>query len=296
MTERKDAPVPLLYSGKVRELYELADDLILLVASDRISAFDFILPTTVPDKGRVLTRLSAFWFRELAGIMPNHVVEEDFRKFPEAARNRPEMFEGRSLVVRKVKKYPVEAVVRGYLAGSGWAEYRESRSVCGVKLPPGLKLSDRLPEPIFTPATKAETGEHDENIDFARCAGIIGEEAAGEIRSRSLELYREASSRAREKGIIIADTKFEFGVDPDGRLILIDEIFTPDSSRFWEAETYRPGQEQDSLDKQFVRNYLIGIAWNRQPPAPALPGEVVEKTRRKYHQVYEMLTGQALDR
>lgn len=293
MTQASDFSRPL-YSGKVRDLYRVDPDTLLLVASDRVSAFDFVLPTLIPDKGRVLNQLSAFWFRKLGRVMPNHLISSNFDDFPPPLQPFRERFAGRSALVRRTDKIMIEAVVRGYLAGSAWGEYRQGGAVCGVPLPPGLRRADRLPEPIFTPATKAEAGAHDENISFERCAEIIGAETAALLREKSLELYQAASGYARERGIIIADTKFEFGFDSSGALILIDEIFTPDSSRFWEEAGYRPGEEQDSLDKQFVRNHLIETGWNRQPPAPPLPAEVVSRTREKYLQVYRILTGREL--
>jgi len=283
-------PLTLLYSGKVRDLYRLPDKKILMVASDRISAFDYILPTPVPDKGKILTRLSVFWFRRLEGIIPNHILVSDFTRFPATLQPFGEYLAGRSLIVKEVKKIRVEAVVRGYLAGSGWEEYRTGGTVCGIPLPAGLKKASRLPKPLFTPATKEEAGSHDRNITFAECEEIVGPETAGRLKEKSLALYQAAAEYARRKGIIIADTKFEFGFDDRGEIILIDEIFTPDSSRFWEKETWRPGREPDSLDKQYVRNYLLGIKWDKNPPAPELPAEVVANTQEKYWQIYKILT------
>jgi phosphoribosylaminoimidazole-succinocarboxamide synthase len=284
-------PLAPLYSGKVRDLYRLSDNQILMVASDRISAFDYILATPVPDKGKILTQLSVFWFRRLEGIIPNHLLVSNFEKFPANLQPFREFLDGRSLIVKEVKKIKIEAVVRGYLAGSGWEEYRTKGTVCGTPLPAGLKMASQLPEPLFTPATKEEVGAHDRNVTFAECEQIAGPETAKQLKEKSIALYRAASEYAYQKGIIIADTKFEFGFDNQGEIILIDEIFTPDSSRFWEREKYRPGQEPDSLDKQYVRNYLLGIKWDKNPPAPQLPPEVVAKTREKYWQIYRILTG-----
>lgn len=284
-------PLTPLYSGKVRDLYRLSDEEILMVASDRISAFDYILPTPVPDKGKILTRLSVFWFRKLEKIMPNHLLISDFDSFPANLQPFKEYLAGRSLIVKKVKKIKIEAVVRGYLAGSGWGEYQTKGTVCGILLPAGLKVASRLPEPLFTPATKEEVGVHDRNVTFAECEQIAGPETARQLKEKSLTLYQAAAEYALQKGVIIADTKFEFGFDERGKMILIDEIFTPDSSRFWEKETHRPGREPDSLDKQYVRNYLLGIKWNKKPPVPKLPAEVVAKTREKYRQLYEIITG-----
>lgn len=288
-------PLELLYTGKVRELYRLEPGKLLMVASDRISAFDFILPTPIPDKGRILSQLSVFWFRRLESIVGNHLLVENFRDFPAELQPFEKELAGRSLVVREVRKLRIEAVVRGYLAGSGWEEYRQSGTVCGHRLPAGLRLSDRLPEPIFTPATKEEVGEHDRNISFEECAGLVGLEAARQLQEKSLALYQAASDYALERGVIIADTKFEFGYDPAGELILIDEALTPDSSRFWENARYQPGREQESLDKQYVRNYLLEIKWPKEPPVPELPPEVVARTREKYLQLYRIITGRDLD-
>jgi len=280
----------LLYSGKVRDLYRLSDKEILMVASDRISAFDYILPTPVPDKGKILTRLSVFWFHRLAGIIPNHLLLSDFDSFPANLQPFQEYLAGRSLIVKEAKKIKIEAVVRGYLAGSGWKEYQDKGTVGGIPLPAGLEMASQLPEPVFTPATKEEVGSHDRNITFAECEQIAGPETARYLKEKSIALYQAAAEYALRKGVIIADTKFEFGFDDQGEVILIDEIFTPDSSRFWEKETYRPGREPDSLDKQYVRNYLLGIKWDKNPPVPELPVEVVANTREKYRQIYEILT------
>jgi phosphoribosylaminoimidazole-succinocarboxamide synthase len=271
-------------SGKVREMYEVDDDL-LMVASDRISAYDVIMPTLIPDKGRVLTQMSLFWFDSTRDICPNHFVSEDV----------PEEVAGRAIRVRRLDMYPVECVVRGYLAGSGWKEYRESGAVCGITLPGGLQESDRLPEPIFTPATKAEIGDHDENVDFERAAEIIGDRPLmEELRRVSVELYSHAAAHAQERGIILADTKFEFGASPGAEVVLADEVFTPDSSRYWPADEYAPGRAQHSFDKQYLRDWLDEIGWDHSPPAPELPDEVVENTRAKYVEAYERITGSAL--
>jgi len=271
-------------SGKVREMYEVDDDL-LMVASDRISAHDVIMPTLIPDKGRVLTQMSLFWFDSTRDICPNHFVSEDV----------PEEVAGRAIRVRRLDMYPVECVVRGYLAGSGWKEYRESGAVCGITLPGGLQESDRLPEPIFTPATKAEIGDHDENVDFERAAEIIGDRPLmEELRRVSVELYSHAAAHAQERGIILADTKFEFGASPGAEVVLADEVFTPDSSRYWPADEYEPGRAQHSFDKQYLRDWLDEIGWDHSPPAPELPDEVVENTRAKYVEAYERITGSAL--
>ena len=271
-------------SGKVREMYEVDDDL-LMVASDRISAYDVIMPTLIPDKGRVLTQMSLFWFDSTRDICPNHFVSEDV----------PEEVAGRAIRVRRLDMYPVECVVRGYLAGSGWKEYRESGAVCGITLPGGLQESDRLPEPIFTPATKAEIGDHDENVDFERAAEIVGDRPLmEELRRISIELYSHAAAHAQERGIILADTKFEFGASPGAEVVLADEVFTPDSSRYWPADEYKPGRAQRSFDKQYLRDWLDEIGWDHSPPAPELPDEVVENTRAKYVEAYERITGSAL--
>jgi phosphoribosylaminoimidazole-succinocarboxamide synthase len=267
-------------SGKVRELYELGSDRLLLVASDRISTFDVVLPTEIPDKGRVLTGLSAFWFGRTREICPNHLL-----------RVRPD---GRSTECRRLEMLPLECVVRGYLAGSGWKDYRRTGRTSGHVLPEGLRESDRLPEPIFTPSTKATEG-HDENIDAASAATLVGEERFREVERASIALYRSASAHAAECGILIADTKFEFGIDPSGTLVLADEAFTPDSSRFWPAEEYEPGRPQPSFDKQYVRDYCEALGWDKTAPGPELPAEVVAGTRRRYVDAFERLTGAAFD-
>jgi phosphoribosylaminoimidazole-succinocarboxamide synthase len=273
-------------SGKVREIYHCGDDLIM-VASDRISAYDVILPDPIPDKGRVLTQMSIYWFEATASIVPNHLLDE---RVPREA-------EGRAIRVRQLAMYPVECVVRGYLAGSGWREYKRSGSVCGIALPTGLRESERLPEPIFTPATKAEIGDHDENIDFDSAARAVGSRALmEELRRTSIELYEHAAARALERGIILADTKFEFGASPGAEVVLGDEVLTPDSSRFWPADDYEPGRGQMSFDKQYVRDWLDDSGWDHSPPAPSLPEEVIESTSARYREAYERITERPLAR
>ena len=280
-----------LKSGKVREIFDLGEHL-LFVASDRISAFDCIMPNGIPRKGEVLTQISYFWFNQMASFQPNHLVSKAREPLPAKLQPFASQLEGRSMIVTKSQPLAIECVVRGYLAGSGWKEYRHDQTVCGIKLPPGLQESSELPEPIFTPATKAETG-HDENISFKQAAKIVGADIALQARDASLRIYKHARDYARERGIIIADTKFEFGM-LDGELILIDEVLTPDSSRFWPADQYRPGRGQPSFDKQFVRDYLETLDWDKTPPAPALPAEVVARTQAKYLEAYERLTGKPL--
>ena len=270
-------------SGKVRDVYSVGTDL-LIVATDRISAFDCILPQGIPDKGRVLTQISLFWFDLLRDVVPNHLISSKIDSFPE--------LEGRSMLVRRCRMEPIECVARGYLAGSGWKEYQKTGAVCGIALPAGLRESERLPQPIFTPATKAESG-HDENISFDTAANLIGLETAGLLRDLTLRIYNTASEYAESRGIIIADTKFEFGWNK-GELLLADEVLTPDSSRFWPRADYKPGGPQKSFDKQFVRDYLETLDWNKQPPAPSLPPGVIEKTAAKYREAYTLLTGRAL--
>ncbi|MBK9139108.1 MAG: phosphoribosylaminoimidazolesuccinocarboxamide synthase [Verrucomicrobia bacterium] len=283
--------IPKIKSGKVREIFDLGEAL-LLVATDRISAYDSVMPNGIPRKGEVLTQLSHFWFARFAGLIPNHLLAGAADPLPDRLQPYADQLARRSMIVRKAKPLAIECVVRGYLAGSGWSEYRRSQTVCGIRLPAGLVESSELPEPIFTPATKAETG-HDENISFSEAEVIVGQDLAAQARKASLELYKAARSYALERGIIIADTKFEFGLF-EGQLTLIDEVLTPDSSRFWPADDYVPGRPQASYDKQFVRDYLVGINWNKLPPAPPLPPEVVEKTTAKYLEAYERLTGQRL--
>ena len=276
-----------LRSGKVREVFDLGERL-LFIATDRISAFDVILPDPIPHKGAVLNQISAFWFKRFDEIQ-NHLVTADFEKFPKNLQPFREQLAGRSMIIKKTKPLPVECVVRGYLAGSSWKEYQQSQSVCGIKLPAGLKLASQLPEPIFTPATKAEEG-HDENIDMKRCAHIIGEELADRVKALSLEIYSRGRDHAAQRGIIVADTKFEFGT-VDGDLLLIDECLTPDSSRFWPKDQYAVGQSPPSFDKQFVRDYLETLDWDKTPPAPRFPKDVVEKTSAKYLEAFRRLTG-----
>ncbi len=283
--------IPRLKSGKVREVFDLGDRL-LFVATDRISAFDCIMPNGIPRKGEVLTQISHFWFDLTESWLPNHRLARAGDPLPEALRPHAAALEGRSMIVCKARPLAIECVVRGYLAGSGWKEYKSSRTVCGIALPAGLQESSELPEPIFTPATKAETG-HDENIPFERAREIVGADIAEQARELSLKLYAFARDHARKRGIIIADTKFEFGI-LDGKLILIDEVLTPDSSRFWPADAYQAGRGQPSYDKQFVRDYLETLSWDKTPPAPALPGDVVRRTQAKYLEAYERLTGRKL--
>ena len=282
---------PLFKRGKVREVYDLGDRL-LLVASDRISAFDFVLQGEIPGKGQVLNQLSAFWFRLTEPIIPNHLLDAEPEKSPEFAAVAPAIA-GRAMVTRKLETYPLEAIVRGYLVGSGWKSYQQSGEVCGIRLPAGLQFADPLPEPLFTPSTKAEQG-HDENISFAELANRIGTAAATDIRDRSLHLFAEAGRYARQRGILIADSKFEFGRDQDGQTVLIDEIFTPDSSRFWRESDYRPGAEPPSFDKQFVRNFLLGSSWDRKSTPPPLPDDIVAGTQSRYREIFRILTGRSL--
>lgn len=279
-------------SGKVREVYDL-DENLLLVASDRISAFDCILPNGIPQKGMVLNQISAWWFEQTEHIIPNHMITIDADEFPEELQEYKDIIAYRSMLARKTEALPVECVVRGYLIGSGWKEYRETGSVSGIELRPGYQMADKLDEPIFTPAHKAESG-HDENISFEDVEERLGKEIAEDLRNASLALYRHATEYALEKGIIIADTKFEFGLHED-KLLLIDEALTPDSSRFWPADSYKPGESPLSFDKQYVRDYLETLGWDKTPPAPVLPDEIVAKTRAKYLQAFELLTGSPLD-
>jgi phosphoribosylaminoimidazole-succinocarboxamide synthase len=282
--------LPLFHRGKVRDVYDLGDKL-LIVASDRVSAFDFVLPTIIPDKGKILHKLSMFWFDYIKDVLPNHLVTGDFSTFP-AELKKYTYLKDRSALVKKAKRVDIECIVRGYLSGSGWKSYKTDGTICGIKLPQGLVESAKLPQAIFTPTTKEEGGKHDENISFDEMSLRIGKKLAEDIRDLSIKIYTKASAYAETKGIILADTKFEFG-QVDGKIILIDEIFTPDSSRFWEKSKYVIGKSQDSLDKQFVRDYLESIKWNKQPPVPSLPKDVVEKTREKYLDAYTKLTGKS---
>lgn len=279
--------------GKVRDIYDLGQYL-LIIATDRISAFDVVLPNGIPSKGRVLNQLSAFWFKTLEGIVDHHVVTTELERFSSLPQRVGGALQGRAMIVKKAKPLPVECVVRGYLSGSGWNEYREKGAVCGIPLPPGLKESAKLEVPLFTPSTKAEIGDHDENIDFSSMARRIGQEMAEKLRTLSLRIYETASALAETRGIIIADTKFEFGLDENRRLILIDEALTPDSSRFWPKDGYAPGGPQKSFDKQFVRDYLLSIRWDKKPPVPNLPDEIIQKTSEKYREAYKRLTGKTL--
>jgi len=282
--------------GKVRDVYEIADQL-LIVTTDRISAFDYVLGSGIPDKGKVLTQLSAFWFERMGDLVPHHLLSIDPDAFPAAARAHADLLRGRAMLVRRTEPVPIECVARGYLSGSGWKEYQKTGRVCGIELPSGLKESDRLPEPIFTPATKAESG-HDENISEEEAAGLIGRPLVQLLKALTLEIYRRGVEHAATKGIIIADTKFEFGLvgagDPATDVVLIDEVLTPDSSRFWPQAQYQPGQGQPSFDKQFVRDYLEEIRWNKQPPVPSLPDDVVRRTRDKYVEAFTLLSGRDL--
>jgi phosphoribosylaminoimidazole-succinocarboxamide synthase len=278
--------------GKVRDVYDLGDTL-LIVTSDRISAFDYVLGSGIPDKGKVLTQLSAFWFERMRDIVAHHLISIDVDDFPPETRPHQDILRGRSMLVRKTTVLPVECVARGYLSGSGWKDYQRTGAVCGVSLPAGLHESDRLPSPIFTPATKAESG-HDENISEAQAAEIVGAERAAQLRELTLAIYQRGVEYAASRGIIIADTKFEFGITDDGTLILIDEVLTPDSSRFWPEDSYEPGRAQPSFDKQFVRDHLEAIGWNKQPPVPSLPADVIERTREKYIEAFRRLTGKEL--
>jgi phosphoribosylaminoimidazole-succinocarboxamide synthase len=277
--------------GKVRDVYAIGDDL-LIVATDRISAFDYVLGSGIPDKGKVLTQLSAFWFERMGDLVPHHLIAIDPEAFPPAARRHGDVLRGRTMLVRRTEPIPIECVARGYLSGSGWKEYQQNGRVCGVTLPPGLRESDRLPEPIFTPATKAESG-HDINISEAEAGDLVGRELVQRLKTLTLEIYRRGAAHAESKGIIVADTKFEFGVARK-EVVLIDEVLTPDSSRFWPHAQYEPGHGQPSFDKQFVRDYLEEIRWNKQPPVPSLPDEVIRRTRDKYVEAYRLLTDREL--
>jgi phosphoribosylaminoimidazole-succinocarboxamide synthase len=276
--------------GKVRDLYDLGN-VLLIVATDRLSAFDIVLPDGIPNKGKVLTQISAFWFRKLAHIVPHHIVSVDVKDFPEPFKSAPEVFGGRSMLVKKAKPLAVECVVRGYISGSGWNDYKRTQAICGIKLPPGLREADKLPEPIFTPSTKAPIGVHDENISYEDVVNILGADLASRVRDLSISIYTQGADYAATKGIIIADTKFEFGLDDDGNLLWIDEALTPDSSRFWPKEGYMPGGPQPSFDKQFVRDYLLSIHWDKTPPGPHLPEDIIRTTSAKYEEALRLLTG-----
>jgi len=280
----------LIGRGKVRDIYAAGDDHLLIVATDRLSAFDVVLPDPIPGKGAVLTGLSHFWFSRIDGIVRNHRATAGIEEFVADAGVRASIAD-QTMVVRRLEPLPIEAIVRGYLIGSGWKDYQRTGTVCGIVLPPGLKQADRLPEVIFTPSTKAEAGAHDENIDFDAAAGLVGRELAERVRDTSIRVYREAAAFAAERGIIIADTKFEFALDADGELVLIDEVLTPDSSRFWPADRYAPGTSPPSFDKQFVRDYLETLDWDKTPPAPALPAEIIEQTSRKYREAFDRIAG-----
>ena len=282
----------LLHRGKVRDIYEVDAAHMLIVTTDRLSAFDVVLPDPIPHKGRVLTEISEFWFARTRAIVPNQLSGRSLDALPLEADER-QMLEGRAVIVRRLKALPIEAVVRGYLIGSGWKDYQRTGGVCGIALPAGLELASRLPQPLFTPASKAPAGQHDENISYAEVEATVGAVTAARIRDTSLALYDFAAAHARERGIIIADTKFEFGLDEQGQLTLIDEVLTPDSSRFWPADTYQVGISPPSFDKQFVRDYLETLDWNKQPPAPSLPAEIVRKTSEKYREALARLTGPA---
>jgi len=285
--------LPLLRRGKVRDVYSIDDDRLLIVATDRISAFDCVLPTPIERKGEVLTALSQFWFEKLGHVVANHLLTSDVEQMPEVVRRHVQTLARRSMLVKRAEVFPVECVVRGYLVGSGWKDYLRTGEVCGHKLPTGLLESAELPEPLFTPSTKAEEG-HDENISEAQVRDLIGAEATDMLRDASLRLYTEARSYARARGIIIADTKFEFGLDKNGSLVLVDEVLTPDSSRFWPADDYQPGRSQPSFDKQFVRDYLETLDWDKKPPAPAIPPDVAQATTARYVEAYRLLAGKEL--
>jgi len=280
----------LIKRGKVRDIYDLGNEL-LMVATDRISAFDVVMPDPIPEKGKILTGISLFWFDIMKPLLPNHVISGNVDDYPESCRPYADVLRGRSMFVKKTEPLPIECIVRGYLSGSGWNDYQASGEVCGIKLPEGLKESAKLPEPVFTPSTKAETGVHDINIDMNEAIKMIGKDVAAKVETLSIEIYKKGADLAQKKGIIIADTKFEFGI-LGNELMLIDEILTPDSSRFWPLASYRPGGPQKSYDKQYLRDYLLSISWNKKPPAPALPQDVISNTHNKYREAYRQLTGQ----
>lgn len=285
--------LPLLARGKVRDIYSVGDDHLLIVTTDRLSAFDVVLPDPIPGKGAVLTAVSSFWFERTRALVPNHLADVTLESVLPDPRER-ERVEGRAVVVRKLKALPVEAIVRGYLIGSGWQDYQASGAVCGIQLPDGLQLADQLPAAIYTPSTKAELGDHDVNIDYTRSVDLLGAELASRVRDVSLQVYTEAARYATQRGIIIADTKFEFGLDKNGELVLIDEALTPDSSRFWPQDEYRVGISPPSYDKQFVRDYLETLDWNKTPPGPRLPGDIIQRTAEKYQEALRRLTGKGL--
>ena len=284
--------LPLVQRGKVRDIYAVGDDHLLIVTTDRLSAFDVVLPDPIPDKGAVLTAVSNFWFQRISGLVPNHLADLNLIDVI-ADHDERAQIEGRAVLVRRLMPLTVEAVVRGYLIGSGWKDYQRTGKVCGIALPQGLRMAERLPESIFTPSTKAEQGDHDENIDFEQTKTLIGTELAVQVRDVSLSIYRQAADYAKQRGIIIADTKFEFGLDQSGRLVLIDEALTPDSSRFWPADQYQVGISPPSFDKQYVRDYLETLDWNKKPPAPSLPKEVIARTSEKYREARQRLTGKS---
>jgi len=281
--------LPLLARGKVRDVYGVGDDYLLMVATDRLSAFDVVLPDPIPGKGVVLTAVSDFWFRRTQDLIPNHLTDLTLADVLPDERERAEV-EGRAIVAKKLRALPVEAIVRGYLIGSGWKDYQQTGKVCGIQLPAGLQMADKLPEAVFTPSTKADAGDHDENIDFEKTRQLLGDELAQQVRDVSLKIYTSCAAYALQRGIIIADTKFEFGLDSDDRLVLIDEVLTPDSSRFWPAASYQPGSSPASFDKQFVRDYLETLDWDKTPPGPALPADIIEKTAEKYRDAQMRLT------
>ncbi|MBI4965895.1 MAG: phosphoribosylaminoimidazolesuccinocarboxamide synthase [Desulfomonile tiedjei] len=292
MKETSLPTLTLAGRGKVRDVYQI-EDLLLIVSTDRLSAFDVILPDPIPFKGRVLNNLSLFWMRETGHLVPNHLVTADVSQYPDECRQFSSVLEGRSMLVKKAQTFPVECVARGYVIGSGWKDYQATGAICGIPLPKGLAQAQKLPEPVFTPSTKAQIGDHDENITFSRVKDLVGEETARWLRDKTLELYLHGARWAEERGVIIADTKFEFGVI-DGVPSLIDEVLTPDSSRFWPMADYRTGISPPSLDKQFVRDYLEGLKWDKRPPAPGLPQEIISKTTEKYLELYRIITGQDL--
>ena len=293
VTRTELAGIPLVKRGKVRDVYELPEGY-LIVATDRLSAFDVVFREGIPGKGAILTRLTTHWFEVLRDVVPHHLITADVDEMPDAVRPHADVLRHRTMLVRKAKVLPVEAIARGYLAGSGWKEYERQGTICGIRLPEGLKLSSKLPEPIFTPSTKAEEG-HDENIDYGRAAGIIGEALAAQVRDATLDLFRTGGEFLAARGILLCDTKFEFGHDEDGNFLLVDEALTPDSSRFWDRATYREGVAQDSFDKQIVRDYLMTLDWDRSPPPPALPPEVVAKTAARYREIAERITGSSME-